>query len=133
MKKGYKQPATLDKIAAREYVRQRVTAALQPIIDAQIMAARGVGHVFTRDKHGKFTRIEDADEMTQLVTQGVEGETFFLFTQNPNTQAAKDLLDRTLDKAKEQALEVEIKDASTMSDDALKARVQAIAALLAKS
>lgn len=108
MKKGYKQPATLDKLAARELVRQRVTAALGPMLDAQIAHARGIGHVFTRDKHGKYTRIEDADEIAALLEHGVEGETFWVYAKDPSVQAFSDLLNRALDKPKEQEMEVKL-------------------------
>ena len=130
--KGYKAPATLDKLAAREFVRQRVTAALGPMLDAQIAHARGVGHVFTRDRHGKYTRIEDADEIAALLENGAEGETFHIYAKDPSVQAFTDLLNRALDKPKEQAIEVQVQDTTTMSDDALKLRVAAIAASLAK-
>ena len=38
-KKGYRLPKTLEKMAAQEYVRTRVFAALDPLITAQLRAA----------------------------------------------------------------------------------------------
>jgi hypothetical protein len=100
--KGSKSSQTLDKLAAREFVRQRVTAAMQPMLDAQIAHARGIGHVFTRDKAGKFTRIENIEHIDRLLTEGSEGTDFWIFAKDPSTQAFTDLLNRALDKPAEQ-------------------------------
>ena len=50
--KGYKFQKTLDKEAARELVRQRVTAVLEPMLDAQIAHAMGLKYLVTRSKIG---------------------------------------------------------------------------------
>lgn len=124
--KGYKHQGTLDKLAARELVRQRVTASLEPMIRAQIANAVGIGHVYTRDKSGKFTKIEDPDEMDRLLQEGTEGEHYWLFTKDPSVQAFADLLNRALDKPKEQAIEVAITQPSELSDVDLRGRLAAL-------
>jgi len=42
--KGLKWPSTLEKAAARELVRQKVTSRLGSLIDAQLDNAEGIRH-----------------------------------------------------------------------------------------
>jgi ribosomal protein S18 acetylase RimI-like enzyme len=50
-----------DKIAARELVRQRVTAQLEPLVDAQISNALGIKYLVIREKKTrKFVRVGEA-------------------------------------------------------------------------
>ena len=44
-KVGFKFPATLQKIHARELVRQKITENLNTLIDAQIDNAQGLKHL----------------------------------------------------------------------------------------
>ncbi len=106
--KGVRWPSTLSKLAAREKVRQMVTQAMQPMLMAQIAHAQGIGHIFTRDKGGKFSRIEDMDEIERLLTQGTEGEHYWIFSKDPSAQAFSDLMNRALDKPKEQEQDVKV-------------------------
>ena len=104
--KGTKNKATLDKLAAREYYRQRVMERLDPIIEAQFASALGVYHLMAKDKDGSFTRVTDPDVMVRVLNSG---ESFYkIYAQNPNPQAQRDLLDRVLDKPKEQEQELKI-------------------------
>lgn len=101
--KGSKDPHTLTKDLAREHTRLRVMAELDPILDAMIKRAKGLSYLVTRDaKTGKFTR----------VTRGMLKTTETLievWEKEPDMMAARELLDRCLDKAKEQALDVNVK------------------------
>lgn len=106
--KGYRFKSTLDKDAARELLRQQVTAALLPMIRSQIAHATGIGHCYTRDKNGKFNRVEDAAKLDALLREGNEGEHYFIFTKDPSAAAFKELLDRALDRPKEQAQEIHV-------------------------
>lgn len=91
--KGYKAPQTMDKLQAREFVRQRITAALGPILDAQIANAKGYSVLVSRDaKTGKFTPVE--------AESGVKDATEIWFVK-PNVQASADLLNRAIDKPAE--------------------------------
>jgi hypothetical protein len=101
-------PGAMTKEQAREATRQMIIAALGPLLRSQIMHAQGIGHVYTRDKHGKFTRIEDLAEIDRLLAEGTENEHFFLFSKDPSSVAFKELLDRALDRPKEQAQEVHV-------------------------
>lgn len=107
MPKGYVTRKTLDKIAAREEARKLITQALAPMIRAQVASATGIGHVYTRDKLGKFTRITDMRKIDALLSSGTEGKAYWIFAKDPNAQAFKELMDRALDRSKEQPQELE--------------------------
>lgn len=108
MPKGKVTRKTLDKLMAREEARKQITASLGPILRAQIAHAIGIGHLYTRDKNGKFTKIESLSQIDQLLTHGTEGEHYWIFAKDPSTAAATDLLNRALDKPKEQEQEIKL-------------------------
>ncbi len=98
LKKGYKFPKTLEKLAAREYTRQLITQALPQLLLSQIANAQGLKYLVTRDKKtGKFIRVTEA--MAKLK----EGEEIVeVWEKDPSVQAFTDLLNRALDKPAEQ-------------------------------
>jgi hypothetical protein len=97
--KGYKHKQTLDKEAARQLLRERVTAELQPLVDAQIANAKGISHFFLRDpKTGQFVKIEDAKAIQVALNSGDEGSYYWIFTKDPSVQAFTDLMNRAIDK-----------------------------------
>ena len=109
--KGRKNNRTLSKELAREALRQQVTAALLPLVSAQIAHAQGSGHLYRRDVAGKYARIEDQTQIDEILARGLEGDdagTYWIFAKDPSVQAFTALLDRALDKPKEQAQEVDI-------------------------
>ena len=111
-KKGTKHQATLSKEAAREVLRQRVLQDMEPMVAAQIANARGISHFLLRDpKTGKFDRLTDLDQIQAALNDPAaqEGSTYYIWTKDPSVQAFTDLMNRTLDKAKEQPLEVNVK------------------------
>lgn len=89
----------LDKARAREELRRMVMKSLGPMLRAQIAHAQGIGHVFTRDKGGKFTRIEDMDAIDKLLSEGTEGEHYWIFAKDPSVQAFTTLIDQAIDQA----------------------------------
>ena len=102
---GQKMQKTLEKEAAREFVRQMVTDNLAPMLKAQIAHASGVQHFFLRDPStGQFKRITDPDEIEAALNapNAGEGSTYWIFSKDPNVQAFTDLLNRALDKPTEQ-------------------------------
>jgi hypothetical protein len=105
--KGFKAPATIDKELYRERLRQLVCAQLEPMAEAQVEHAKGVQYMILRMPDGTYAR---ATEEKQIDAACAIGATAFkIMTQAPNTQAFTALLDRALDKPKDQPLEVNLK------------------------
>jgi len=99
---GHKSQKTLDKAAAREFVRQRVCAELGPLLDAQIAHAVGLKYLVTRDKHtGKFIRVTEAMARHKQAEADNE-EIIEVWEKDPSVPAFTDLMNRALDKPKEQ-------------------------------
>lgn len=110
-KLGSVHASTLSKIASRELARQHILKKLLPIIDAQVDAAMGIKHFMLRDPEtGQFQRLTDADQIVAALNaaEAEEGSTYWIYTKDPSTQAAADMLNRALDKPKEQEQEVAI-------------------------
>lgn len=103
--KGHQATATLEKIAAREFVRARVTAQLGPLVDAQLAHALGLKYLVTRDKKtGKFSRV------TEAMARANKGEeTIEVWETNPSTPAFTYLLDRALDRPAEQEIPIKVR------------------------
>ena len=115
--KGRKNEATLSKEAAREVVRQRVLKDIEPMVAAQIANAKGISHFLLRDpKTGRFERLTDVEQIqAALNADGAEeGSSYYVWTKDPSVQSFTDLLNRTLDKPKEQEQEIKL-----TGDDAL--------------
>jgi hypothetical protein len=102
---GHQAQATLDKIAAREFVRQRVTAQLGPLVDAHLANALGIKYLVTRNKAGKFIRVTEA---MARVKRGKDEETIEVWEKDPSVHAFTYLLDRALDRPKEQEIELKV-------------------------
>ncbi len=95
-KPGFRLPATLDKLRAKELARQLITAQLEPLIAAQIANSQGLKYLVTRDKKtGKFIRVTEA---MAKVKQGDAEETIEVWEKDPSVEAFKHLLDRALDQ-----------------------------------
>jgi len=93
--KDSKSQGTLAKEAAREHVRQRITAELDPTIDGAIQRAKGLSYLVTRDgQTGRFVRVTH--------TLGSVGTVIEVWEKEPDMAAIRELLDRALDKSKEQ-------------------------------
>ena len=109
-KKGTKYKPTLAKEAAREVARELITAHLEPLITAQLANAKGIKYLVVRDKKtGKFIRVTEAMARHRLPKQGDEGEeTVEVWEKDPSVQAFTDLLNRALDKPREQLQELKV-------------------------
>lgn len=104
--------STLDKLAAREFVRERVTRELGPLIDAQLAHAKGVKYLVTRDKKsGKFVRVTEAMARAKM---GKDEEEIEVWEKDPSVQAFTDLLNRAIDRPKEQEIEIAIRDTEAL-------------------
>lgn len=116
--KGHRAQSTLDKIAAREFVRQRVTAQLGPLVDAHLANALGVKYLVTRDiRSGKFVRVTEA-----MARAGKGHELIEVWEKDPSVHAFTYLLDRALDRPQEQEIPIKVK---TGDSDARIARLLA--------
>jgi hypothetical protein len=112
--KGYKAPATIDKEAKRELVRQLVAAELEPMVKAQIAHAKGVHFMILRNPDGTVTRATNEKQVDAACAVGAQA--FEIVTQTPNVQAFSDLLNRALDKAREQPQDLNISSTLNIVD-----------------
>ena len=116
-KLGSHLPSTLDKLAAREFVRQRVTEALGPMVDAQVSHAKGLQYLVYRDKKsGKFERVKALEDVDQ------DENTIEVWEKDPSVQAFTDLLNRALDKPAEQVQELKLTGELSLVDKLTAAR-----------
>lgn len=122
--KGALGTHTLDKIAAREQVRKIVTRAMPGLLRAQLAHAQGIGHLYTRDKLGKFSKIEDVHEIDRMLAEGVQGEHYWIFAKDPSVQAFTDLMNRALDKPAEQKIEIDMTVTDTLQQRVASARAR---------
>lgn len=94
----------LDKEAARELVRQLVTEHLRPMIESQIANAKGISYLVVREQSsGKFKRVTEAMAKVKL---GSDEEIIEVWEKDPSVQAFSDLLNRAIDKPKEQEQQI---------------------------
>ena len=106
--KGTKYAPTIAKEAAREVARQIITRRLEPLIEAQVANALGLKYLVTRDKKtGKFIRVTEAMAKRKQADADDE-ETIEEWEKEPSVQAFTDLLNRALDKPKEQAQDLNV-------------------------
>jgi hypothetical protein len=102
--RGTQSETTLEKAAAREYARQRITARLGPLIDAALALAEGFKYLVVRDKAtGRFLRVAGPNERIKKGEEIIE-----VWHKPPSNQAIRDLLDRAIDRPKEQQLDMNV-------------------------
>jgi hypothetical protein len=105
--KGSKEKGTLAKEAAREALRLIVTEHMREMAEAQIAAAKGTKYLVYRNKlGGEFRAVTKA-----MIDEGIlekENVTIEVWDKQPSTPAFTDLMNRALDKPKEQEQEVKI-------------------------
>lgn len=126
--KGYKAPATLDKIAAREAARVRITQRVNEIIDAQVDSAVGIVHMMVRDPEtGQWVRVTSASKIAEALNhpKAKDGSTYWIYTKDPNPASARDMLAYALDKPKEQAQDVNVTHTEAHVATLLEARQRA--------
>lgn len=105
---GSRNAATISKEQAREAVRAVVQKHMGRMLQSQIAHAIGIGHLYTRDKSGKFNKIENSAEVDRLLSEGEEDRDYWIFTKDPSVQAFTDLMNRALDKPAEQTQKIEL-------------------------
>lgn len=98
-KKGAIYKPTIEKAEIRRAFRDYVASHMPRMLRSQVANAIGIGHLFTRDKGGKFTRIEDMAQIDKLLAEGTEGEHYWIFAKDPSVQAFSVLVEQTMDQA----------------------------------
>lgn len=103
---GTKNPATYTKEAAREALRQIVLREMDDLVSAQMAHAKGLHYLVGRDKLGKFKKLT-SEEADKALSEGGESEYTLVevWEKDPSVQAFTDLMNRALDKPKEQEQE----------------------------
>lgn len=106
--KGTKNPATLTKEQAREALARVVMAHMGDLVAAQIAQAIGIKYLVTRDRRtGKFIRVTET--MAKQRSADAENEEIIeVWEKDPSTPAFTDLMNRALDKPKEQEQEIRV-------------------------
>jgi hypothetical protein len=104
MPKGYKTKKTLAKEVAREVARKIITADLMPMLEAQIAKAKGIRYLVTRDKStGKFIPVS-----AKLLKTLDPKDVLEVWEKTPDTAAFNSLMDRALDRPKEQEQDLNV-------------------------
>ena len=110
--KGRKNDSTiqraLEKSIEREELRNQIKPYVAQMLRAQIQHSQGISHLMLRQKDGTFKRSDNVDEIEQALNSGDENA-YYIFTKDPSIQAFTDLMNRFLDKPKEQEQEVAVK------------------------
>ncbi len=92
---------------SRRVLYEKVTAELGPLVEAQIENALGIKYLVVREKKGgKFLRVTESMAQAKL---GKGEEIIEVWEKDPSIHAFADLMNRALDKPKEQVLEVNVK------------------------
>ncbi len=99
--KGTLNPDTLRKQLIRKRILARFEAEVEAMVDAQIASAKGINHFFMRNSAGQFEQVKDPKLIAAALNAGEEGSYYWIFTQNPNTQAFAAIADRSIDKPSE--------------------------------
>lgn len=93
----------VSKEMAREALRRLVLRDMRELVEAQISNAKGLKYLVTRDKgSGKFIKVGPA------MASQVGAETIEVWEKEPSTPSFTDLMNRALDKPKEQPMEVDM-------------------------
>lgn len=107
--KGTKNASTYTKEQARDALRQIVLQEMAEMSAAQIAHAKGLKYLVAREKgSGKFTRL--TQQQTEAILAGESDQFAFIevWEKDPSVQAFTDLMNRALDKPKEQEQEIKL-------------------------
>jgi hypothetical protein len=107
-KKGAKYAKTLTKEAARDALRQIVLAEMRDLVGAQLANAKGLSYLVGRDKAGKFTRLT-GKEAEKALAGSSDYVVIEVWEKDPSIAAFTDLMNRSLDKPREQEQVIEVR------------------------
>lgn len=108
---------TISKVEAREMVRKLILQDLQPMIEAQVKHATGIKYLVARHKlTGQFVRL--TKRVAERIMSGKETryERIEVWQKDPSTPAFTDLLNRCIDRPKEQEQEIVFKADEALID-----------------
>lgn len=104
---GSKNESTLDKEWERELLRRQVVREREAMTAAQIAHAKGLRYLVARHKKtGKFAKL--TEQLATAITEGTEDayDAIEVWSKDPSVQAYTDLMNRAIDKPKEQEQEI---------------------------
>lgn len=108
---GRRNNATLSKEQQREHLREMLTAHMQPVAESLVSRCKGVRYFVTRNKKtGKFELVTDPKRVLAALNSE-DDESGEFYTDKPDTAAIKEFFDRTVDKAKEQEQDLNLRGA----------------------
>ena len=109
---GSKNVATITKEQSREALRAIVLREMDALVVAQIAHAKGLQYLVSRDKKtGKFVRLTEEMFLKALEAGDDDSNEFAaieVWQKDPSVQAFTDLMNRALDKPKEQEQELRL-------------------------
>lgn len=101
--RGTVNPSTITKEQAREALRAVVLEEMRAMVAAQVAQAKGLSYMVVRDKAtGKFLRVSK----NQAQNLKADEQIIEIWEKDPSTPAFTDLMNRALDKPKEQEQDV---------------------------
>ncbi len=112
---GYPKPANNlpTKAQIRDVYRAYWMPRMMPLLQAQEARALGLVHVQLRDEEtGEWKRLTEPEEITRAMNAlGTEKQTsmYRIYTKDPDGKDIQDVLNRCLDKPKEQEQEIDVK------------------------
>lgn len=102
--------STISKEQAREALRTIVQEHMAAMTAAQIAHAKGLSYLVGRDRLGKFKKLTSEEAQKALEEGGTSEYTVVeVWEKDPSVQAFTDLMNRALDKPKEQEQVINLK------------------------
>lgn len=89
------------KADARRRLVELVVKKLEPIVQAQMDLAVGLQVLMVKDDNGVWKRVTDPAVIEAVMNSGKQGDYWKISAIDPDVQAAKYLIDQTIDKATE--------------------------------
>lgn len=122
---GIPNPATISKEQAREALRAIVMQHMGEMTASQIAHAKGLNYLVGRDRLGKFKKLTSEEAQKALEEGGTSEYTLVeVWEKDPSVQAFTDLMNRALDKPKEQEQVINLKGSLELVDRLQAARLR---------
>lgn len=117
---GRKNNSTISKELAREVFRALCAQHAEALHEAQFANAKGIKYLVGREKgSGKFTRLTQAQVEAVLAGEDDKFVALEVWEKDPSVQAYTDLMNRFLDKPREQEQVIQITGELVMVSDRL--------------